>query len=247
MPLSQALLKLIEAGLLTALTPRPLSQLVPPKFMMDLRCAYYQGPGHETDRFTTLRHAIQYLIDKADGMHSIDFAELDDHIHMLNWDELELEPIVSDEIYEIGWYESSPRAPARPLEGTSSHEEVRREDDEILSQIRVETTTMPKGLIHMATTGRATCIVLRIPTSFNLVLGGPWIHRVGVIPSSLQQKISHSDDDLFFTGFTFNEVQTLEMKDFYRDFITMSFDQHDSIVVLDMMRNMSYLLGMGLG
>ena len=135
MPLSQALLKLIEAGLLTALTPRPLSQLVPPKFMMDLRCAYYQGPGHETDRFTTLRHAIQYLIDKglvhlgqpsvttnslpthtthavpppADGMHSIDFAELDDHIHMLNWDELELEPIVSDEIYEIGRVTLGPR------------------------------------------------------------------------------------------------------------------------------------------
>ena len=27
--------------------------------------------------------------------------------------------------------------------------------------------------------------VLRIPTSFNLLLGQPWIHRVGAIPSSL--------------------------------------------------------------
>ena len=27
--------------------------------------------------------------------------------------------------------------------------------------------------------------VLRIPTSFNLLLGRPWIHRVGAIPSSL--------------------------------------------------------------
>ena len=35
-------------------------------------------------------------------MHSIDFAELDDHIHMRSWDELEPEPIVSDEIHEIG-------------------------------------------------------------------------------------------------------------------------------------------------
>ena len=83
--------------------------------------------------------------------------------------------------------------------------------------------------------------VLRIPTSFNLLLGRPWIHRAGTIHYSLHQKvkfihdgqvvivqsvgnmfissepvleISHNDDDLFFTGFTFDEVQTLEMEDF---------------------------------
>ena len=39
-------------------------------------------------------------------------------------------------------------------------------------------------------------------------------------------QISHNDDDLFLTGFTFDEVQTLEMEDFYRDFVAMSFDQH---------------------
>ena len=115
--------------------------------------------------------------------------------------------------------------------------------------------------------------VLRIPTSFNLLLGRPWIHRAGAIPSSLHQKvkfihegqvitvqstrdmfifaepllqISHSDDDLQLTGFTFDEVQTLEMKDLCREFVAMSFDQHGSIVVLDMMRGMSYLPGMGL-
>ncbi|KAJ9678020.1 hypothetical protein PVL29_022797 [Vitis rotundifolia] len=96
--------------------------------------------------------------------------------------------------------------------------------------------------------------VLRIPTSFNLLLGRPWIHRAGAIPSSLHQKvkfihdgqvitlqsmgdmfisaelvlqISHSDDDSFFTR--------------------LKFDEHDSVVVLDMMRSMSYLPGMGLG
>ncbi|RVW77707.1 Retrovirus-related Pol polyprotein from transposon 17.6 [Vitis vinifera] len=69
--------------------------------------------------------------------------------------------------------------------------------------------------------------VLRIPTSFNLLLGRPWIHRFGAIPSSLHQKvkfihdgqvvvvqsvgdmfiaaepvleISHTDDDLFLIG-----------------------------------------------
>ena len=58
--------------------------------------------------------------------------------------------------------------------------------------------------------------------------------------------ISHSDDDLFLTGFTFDEVQTLEMEDFSRDFVAMSFDLHDSTMVLDMMMSMSYLPGMGL-
>ncbi|KAL6313270.1 hypothetical protein AAG906_016108 [Vitis piasezkii] len=83
--------------------------------------------------------------------------------------------------------------------------------------------------------------VLRIPTSFNLLLGRPWIHRARTIPSSLHQKvkfihggqvvtmqfvedmfissepvlqINHNDDDLFLTRFTFDEVQTLEMEDF---------------------------------
>ncbi|WKA04944.1 hypothetical protein VitviT2T_022937 [Vitis vinifera] len=116
--------------------------------------------------------------------------------------------------------------------------------------------------------------VLRIPTSFNLLLGRPWIHVVGAIPSSLHQKvkfihdgqvitvrstrdifvasepvlqISHSEDDLLLTGFTFDEIQTLEIEDFCRDFVAMSFDQHSCTVVLDMMRGMTFLPGMGLG
>ena len=74
---------------------------------------------------------------------------------------------------------------------------------------------------------------MRILTSFNLVLGQPWIHRAGAIPSSLHQKvkfihdgqvimvqstrdmfisskpvlqISHNEYDLFMTGFTFDEI-----------------------------------------
>ena len=31
--------------------------------------------------------------------------------------------------------------------------------------------------------------VLRIQSSFNLLLGHPWIHEAGVIPSSLDQKV----------------------------------------------------------
>ncbi|RVW73736.1 Transposon Ty3-G Gag-Pol polyprotein [Vitis vinifera] len=60
-------------------------------------------------------------------------------------------------------------------------------------------------------------------------------------------EISHTDDDLFLTGFTFDEVQTVEIEDFCRDFVAMSFDRHGSTVVLDIMRSMSYLPGMGLG
>ncbi|RVW75857.1 Retrovirus-related Pol polyprotein from transposon 297 [Vitis vinifera] len=78
--------------------------------------------------------------------------------------------------------------------------------------------------------------VLRIPTSFNLLLGRPWIHVAGAIPSSLHQKVKFIHDG-----------QTLEIEDFHRDFVAMSFDQHSSTVVLDMMRGMTFLPGMGLG
>ncbi|RVW92143.1 hypothetical protein CK203_027058 [Vitis vinifera] len=416
MPLSQALRKLTEAGLLTTLTPRPPPQPIPPQFRMDLHCAYHQGPGHETDRCTALRHAIQDLIDQglvhlgqpsvttnplpahtthavpppADGIHFLEFDVIDDHIHMLSDDDSDPEPIMPDVIYETSGVTLGPRMPApfrlvpeaasvqaatveplilphysvrtpfilipdvagfrlpaaaRPLGGTSSQEEVRAEDDEILrqlqstqarisiwsllasssthrdaltralSQIRVDTTTTPEGLIHMMTAGRATCIVfsdddlppegsghtrplyisvgcsgrrvpsvlldngsalnvcplataialgyapsdfgpstktvraydstrrrswvLRIPTSFNLLLGRPWIHRAGAIPSSLHQKVKFIHDG--------RVVVTLEMEDFCRDFVALSFDQHSSTVVLDIMRSMSYLPGMGLG
>ncbi|RVW67268.1 hypothetical protein CK203_064332 [Vitis vinifera] len=432
------------------LASRPLPQPIPPRFRMDLHCSYHQGPGHDTDHCTALRHAIQDLIDQglvnlgqpsvttnplpahsthavhpsSGDIHHMDLIE-DDSIHILIPDEAPFQlthptPLVigcqdtfvpftlwpeddDSEGREIqivtrsGRIAQPPPPAVRPFEGTTSHEEVRREDDEVLrqlqstqarisiwsllasssthrdaliralSQIRVETTTTPEGLIHMMTAGRATCIVfsdddlppdgldhvrplyitvgcsgrrvpsvlldngsalnvcplataialgfapsdfgpstqtvraydstkrevmgtlmidlqigpatfstlfqvLRIPTSFNLLLGRPWIHVAGAIPSSLHQKvkfihdgqvitvrlpgiylpsepvlqISHSEDDLFLTGFTFDEIQTLEIEDF-RDFVAMSFDQHSSTVVLDMMRGMTFLPGMGLG
>ncbi|RVW54991.1 hypothetical protein CK203_093141 [Vitis vinifera] len=401
MPLSQALRKLTEAGLLTALTPRPLPQPIPAQFRMDLHCAYHQGPGHETDRCTALRHAIQDLIDQglvhlgqpsvttnplpthtthavpppAGGIHFLDFDETDDHVHMLSWDDPDPEPIMPAGIYETSGapyilipdveevraphvdisqtpdiqyilrggrvMRQPPPAAARPVEGTSaSQEEVRAEDDEILrqlqstqarisiwsllasssthrdaltralSQIRVDTTTTPEGLIHMMTAGRATCIVFsdddlppegsdhtrplyisvgcsgrRVPSvlldngsalnvcplATAIALGyapsdfgpllRPFAHmtvprevmgtleielligpatfvavfQVVVVQSVGDMfiaaepvlEISHTDDDLFLTGFTF--------------------DEHGSTVVLDIMRSMSYLPGMGLG
>ena len=116
--------------------------------------------------------------------------------------------------------------------------------------------------------------ILSIPVSFNLLLGHPWIHSVGAIPSSLHLKvkfihdgqvitissiggahltfeavleISHGGDDFLMNGFAFDEMQTMELGDFFRDSVPMSFDQHSSMVVLDMMRSMSYMSGLGLG
>ena len=84
---------------------------------------------------------------------------------------------------------TQPPLVVRLFESATSHEEVRREDDEVLSQlqstqarisiwsllasssihrdaliqalsqIRVETTTTPERLIHMMKTGRVTCIM----------------------------------------------------------------------------------------
>ena len=134
-------------------------------------------------------------------------------------------------------------------------------------------TLMTKLLIGLATFPTLFQL-LRILASFNLLLGRLWIHRVEGILSFLHQKvnfihdrqvitiqssrdmfgysepmlqISHSENDLFFTGFTFDEVQTLEVEDFYRDFIAISFDQYSYTVVLDMMKGMSFMSGKGLG
>ena len=59
-------------------------------------------------------------------------------------------------------------------------------------------------------------------------------------------EISHGNDDLFLTGFTFDEIQTKEVEQFSRDHVVLPFDEHGSTVVLDMMRFMSFLPGLGL-
>ena len=116
--------------------------------------------------------------------------------------------------------------------------------------------------------------VLRIQSSFNLLLGRSWIHEAGAIPSSLHQKvkfihegriitiqsnrdiitsyepvlhISHSEDDLHLIGFTFDEVQVVSLEDGNRDMVPMSFDQHSSTLVLSMMRGMSFFAWYGIG
>ena len=60
-------------------------------------------------------------------------------------------------------------------------------------------------------------------------------------------QINHSEDDLHLTGFTFNEVQVVSLEDDSRDMVPMSFDQYNSTLVLSMMRDMSFIPGLGLG
>ncbi|KAL6311986.1 hypothetical protein AAG906_011628 [Vitis piasezkii] len=401
MPLSRAFQKLIEGGLLTPLASRPLPQPIPPRFRMDLHCSYHQGPGHDTDHCTALRHAIQDLIDQglvnlgqpsvttnplpahsthavspsSGDIHHMDLIE-DDSIHMLSWDDGLPEPIVLHDSYEVDGVSLAPFQLTHPTPLVIGCQDafvpftLWREDDDsegreiqivtrnsyralarnsiwsllasskthrdaliqALSQIRVETTTTPERLIHMMTGPLASyqesgyqpraplyitvgCSGRRVlsshrqrltisnvcPLATAIALGfapsnfGPSTQTVraydstkrevmgtlmidlqiaGAIPSSLHQKvkfihdgqvitmrstrdifaasepvlqISHSEDDLLLTGFTFDEIQTLEIEDFCRDFVAMSFDQHSSTVVLDMMRGMTFLPGMGLG
>ena len=84
-----------------------------------------------------------------------------------------------------------------------------------------------------------------------MLLGHPWIHKASAIPSSLHQNvkfihegriitiqsdrdvitsfepvlhISHNEDDLLLTKFTFDEVQVVNLEDDSRDMVPMSFD-----------------------
>ena len=59
--------------------------------------------------------------------------------------------------------------------------------------------------------------------------------------------ISHREDDLHLTEFTFDEVQVVSLEDDSRDLVSMSFDQHSSTLVLSMMGGMSYMPNLGLG
>ena len=63
MPISQVFDKLKAKRLLKPLDPRPIPNLLPLRFVVNKRCAYHQGPGHDTNNCFVLHHAIQNLID----------------------------------------------------------------------------------------------------------------------------------------------------------------------------------------
>ena len=55
--------------------------------------------------------------------------------------------------------------------------------------------------------------------------------------------ISHSEDDIYLTEFTFDEVKVFSLEDDNRDLVPMSFDQHNNTLVLSMMRGMFTSMG----
>ena len=63
MPMSQVFDKLKAKGLLKPLDPGPISNPLPLRFDLNKRCAYHQGPRHDTDHCFTLHYVIQDLID----------------------------------------------------------------------------------------------------------------------------------------------------------------------------------------
>lgn len=52
---------------------------------------------------------------------------------------------------------------------------------------------------------------------------------------------------MLLTGFTFDEIQTLELRESRPDRIPFSFDKHSTLVVIDMMRGMFFQPDLGLG
>ncbi|RVW68045.1 hypothetical protein CK203_065042 [Vitis vinifera] len=287
MSLSQAFRKLTEAGLLTALTPRPLSRHVPPQFRMDLHCAYHQGPGHETGRCTALRHAIQDLIDQStqarisiwslltsSSTHSDTLIRalsqikvkttitLEGLIHMVTAGRATCIVFSYDDLPPEG---SDHTRPPYILVGCSNLRVTYVIlDNSSTLNVCLMATTIALGYAP-SDFGPSTQTVRAYDSTRREVMS--WGHSffpsfkgdhdgqvitvqsVGdmFISSEPVLHISHSDDDLFFTGFTFDEVNTLEKEDFFQDFVAMSFDPHGNTTVLDMMRSMSYLPGIGLG
>ncbi|RVW80737.1 hypothetical protein CK203_050716 [Vitis vinifera] len=257
MPLSQALRKLTEAGLLAALTPRSPPQPIPHQFRMNLHCAYHQGPGHETDRCIALRHAIQDLIDQglvylgqssvttnplpahttrvthppADGIHFLEFSDRDDYIHMLSWDDTDPEPIMSDGIYEMHGATLGPQMPVSFKFVPEQH----RSESRLPPPLRALNVCPLATAIALGYSpsdfGPSTQIVRTYDSTQREVMGTLEIelligHHGALygdmfISAKPVLEISHTDDDLFLTGFTFDEVQTLEIEDFCRNFVAM--------------------------
>ncbi|RVW45283.1 Retrovirus-related Pol polyprotein from transposon 17.6 [Vitis vinifera] len=87
-----------------------------------------------------------------------------------------------------------------------------------------------------------TVNVLRNPTSFNLLLGRPWIHRAGAIPSFLHQKVKFIHD-----GWVIIVQYIRDMLLIPSQYLRSATMKHSSTMVLDMMRGMSFLPKHGLG
>nr|CAN81817.1 hypothetical protein VITISV_042654 [Vitis vinifera] len=188
MPLSQALQKLTEVRLLTALTPRPPPQPIPPQFRMDLHCAYHQGPKHETDRCTALRASDAHSIPISSEAASIQATTSE----TLTFTRRQVPFVLLDNgsVLNVCHLAIAIALGYAPFDFGPSTQTVRTYDStrrEVMGILGIELLIGPATFVTVFQ-------VLRIPTSFNLLLGRPWIHRAGVIPSSLHQNVKFIHD-----------------------------------------------------
>ena len=115
--------------------------------------------------------------------------------------------------------------------------------------------------------------VMVISVCFNYLLGRPWIHSTGVVPSLLYQKvlfpykdsvitifgdsqdntrpihgIQEEKSELFLSGLHLEEVLAIFwIKEETRECFPMDFDPYSHVQVIAMMKKMKYFPGMGLG
>ncbi|RVW86525.1 hypothetical protein CK203_042130 [Vitis vinifera] len=153
---------------------------------------------------THTTHAVPPL---ADSMHSIDFVEFDDYIHMLSWDDSEPEPIVVDEV----------RAPYV--------------DD-------IHTSDIQKGQER----GRQDfeVVVEHSGSHFHMKVVSIFQYSPRCIDSSLEPNQSYRVPSIILDNGLALNVCPLAIA------IALGYALFD-IVVLDMMRSMSYIPSMGLG
>ncbi|RVW34783.1 Transposon Ty3-I Gag-Pol polyprotein [Vitis vinifera] len=177
----------------------------------------------EDDSFHTLQFDLRGGVVPIDSTTPLVIRCQDTFVPFILWpkdDDLDRRDIQI--VTHSGRIAQSPPLAFWPFEGTVFHEEVRER------MIRIETTTTVEGLIHMMTTGRATCIVFldvdlppegldhvhplyitvgcsghRVPSALLERLNPkrrPWIHRAGAIPSSLHLKVKFIHDGQIIMG-----------------------------------------------
>ena len=92
-------------------------------------------------------------------------------------------------------------------------------------------------------------IVLDIPATFSLLLGRPWFHKLGGVPSTLHQmiKFPYGEGTVTIGAETGNAVATLEVQPFTRFQVAVIFEEWVDPKVTKIMEKMDYKPNTGLG
>lgn len=60
-------------------------------------------------------------------------------------------------------------------------------------------------------------------------------------------EIKHSDPNPMLSGFHFEQVQTIELSNPIRDYLPLPFNSYSNLVISEIMWDMQFMLGLGLG